>query len=56
MRHKPVWVSLVLLCLTAVLGVVRLSVKAADTLPGRYTDAEFWRMVTDFSEPGGDYQ
>src|SRR5262245_58911959 len=27
--------------------------KAADTLPTRYTDAEFWRMVTEFSEPGG---
>jgi hypothetical protein len=26
---------------------------AADTLPIRYSDAEFWRMITDFSEPGG---
>jgi len=25
-------------------------------LPGQYTDVEFWRMVTDFSEAGGDYQ
>ena len=56
MRPKPVGISLALICLTAVLGVARLSVKAADTLPGQYTDAEFWRMVTDFSEPGGDYQ
>jgi hypothetical protein len=39
-----------------VLGFSRLYVKAADTLPAKYTDAEFWRMVTDFSEPGGDYQ
>ena len=31
------------------------SLKAADTLPARYTDAEFWRMVTDFSEPGGAF-
>src|SRR5205814_8569003 len=31
------------------------SLKATDTLPGRYTDAEFWRMVTDFSEPGGAF-
>src|SRR2546423_12814666 len=29
--------------------------KAADTLPGRYTDAEFWRMINDFSEPGGAF-
>ena len=28
---------------------------AADTLPARLTDAEFWRMVTDFSEPGGAF-
>jgi hypothetical protein len=25
----------------------------ADTLPDRYSDAEFWRLVTDFSEPDG---
>ena len=56
MRPKLVRISLALICLPALLGVARLSVKAADTLPGRYTDAEFWRMVTDFSEAGGDYQ
>jgi len=31
------------------------SSKAADSLPNQYTDAEFWRMVTDFSEPGGAF-
>src|SRR5262245_8674867 len=31
------------------------SLKAADTLPARYTDAEFWRIITDFSEPGGEF-
>src|SRR5215467_3117277 len=56
MRPKRVRISLVLLCLAAVLGVARLSIKAADTLPAQYTDAEFWRMVTEFSEAGGDYQ
>ena len=56
MRPNPVRFSLALICLTAVLGVAQLYVKAADTLPGQYTDAEFWRMVTAFSEPGGDYQ
>jgi len=29
--------------------------KAADTLPSRYTDTEFWRIVTDFSETGGAF-
>ena len=56
MRPKLVRISLALTCLSALLGVTWLSVKAADTLPARYTDAEFWRMVTDFSEAGGDYQ
>src|SRR2546421_9138281 len=31
------------------------SAKAADTLPVRNTDAEFWRIVTDFSEPNGAF-
>jgi hypothetical protein len=52
MRPKPVGILLALSCLCAALIVGR----AADTLPGQYTDAEFWRMVTDFSEAGGDYQ
>src|SRR4051812_40999292 len=50
MRTKAVGILLALICLSAAL------VRAADTLPGQYTDAEFWRMVTDFSEAGGDYQ
>jgi len=56
MRTKPIRISLALICLTAVLGVAQLYVNAADTLPAQYTDSEFWRMVTDFSEAGGDYQ
>ena len=27
----------------------------ADTLPEQLTDAEFWRMVAEFSEPGGQF-
>jgi len=27
----------------------------ASTLPAQLTDQEFWRLVTDFSEPSGDY-
>ena len=56
MKPRRVGVSLALICFAAVLGVARPYVEAADTLPGQYTDAEFWRMVTDFSETGGDYQ
>src|SRR5436189_2271806 len=51
MRTKPVGILLAIICLWAGLGV-----KAADTLPAQYTDADFWRMVTEVSEPGGDYQ
>jgi hypothetical protein len=28
---------------------------AADTLPAALTDAAFWKMITDFSEPGGTF-
>ena len=29
--------------------------RPADTLPAQYTDAEFWKIVTEFSEPGGSF-
>src|ERR1041384_8091820 len=56
MRPKLKLLFIALISLTGVLGLARLHATAADTLPGQYTDAEFWRMVTDFSEVGGDYQ
>jgi hypothetical protein len=37
----------------AVVGTFLLAVQAADAIPSQYTDAEFWRMVNDFSEPDG---
>jgi hypothetical protein len=39
--------------------VLALSVvpsRAADTIPGELTDAAFWKMISDFSEPGGSFQ
>src|SRR5215813_1281382 len=30
--------------------------RAADTLPAQLSDAEFWQMVSSFSEPGGSFQ
>ena len=27
-----------------------------ETLPARLTDQEFWKMITDFSEPGGYFR
>ena len=38
-----------------ILSWAMVSSKAADTLPSRYTDAEFWRILTDFSEPNGAF-
>src|SRR5712671_3105619 len=29
--------------------------RAADTLPGSITDQAFWKMISDFSEPGGTF-
>jgi len=40
------------IALTAITAAMLI---AADTLPARISDAEFWRMVTEFSEPNGPY-
>ncbi len=36
--------------------VSRTPPAVADSLPSRLTDQEFWRLVTDFSEPGGYFR
>jgi len=41
--------------LVAVVLTTAAAPRAADTLPSQYTDAEFWKLVTDFSEPGGQF-
>jgi hypothetical protein len=43
------------LSLALALGVVLAAGLAADTLPGRVSDEEFWRMATDFSERAGTF-
>src|SRR5262245_35661905 len=30
-------------------------IRAADTLPQSLSDQAFWKLITDFSEPGGDF-
>jgi hypothetical protein len=30
--------------------------RAADTIPAELTDAAFWKLISDFSEPGGSFQ
>jgi hypothetical protein len=39
---------------TAVLALVLLA-SQAQNLPNQVSDTEFWRLFTEFSEPGGDY-
>jgi len=43
--------ALAALAFAALLLWLPLSPKAADTLPNSYSDAEFWRLITDLSEP-----
>jgi hypothetical protein len=48
--------TITLIALVAVVGLSSLSLHSADTLPAQYTDAEFWKLINDFSEPGGTFQ
>ncbi|HLQ77451.1 MAG TPA: hypothetical protein VK210_08855 [Terriglobia bacterium] len=56
-RRSGFYLSLLLLpvVLTAFLGFHPLQSEAADTLPAQLPDAEFWRLVTEFSEPNGAF-
>src|SRR5438034_5963844 len=38
-----------------VMAAIMLMGAPANTLPSQISDAEFWRMVTEFSEPTGIY-
>jgi hypothetical protein len=35
--------------------VIPFGLRAADTLPATVTDQAFWKMINDFSEPGGKF-
>ena len=41
--------------LTAAILLMTPVFRAADTLPRSLSDQEFWKLITDFSEPGGDF-
>ena len=49
-------VSVAILVLSGIAGFSAFRLRAADTVPAQYTDAEFWRFINDFSEPGGTFQ
>jgi hypothetical protein len=40
----------------AAMCTLALVAAPADTLPAQLGDAEYWKMITDFSEPGGSFQ
>jgi hypothetical protein len=40
----------------ALLGLIVLPSPAADTLPATLSDTAYWKMISDYSEPGGYFQ
>src|SRR5262245_15718083 len=56
-RHTLIlWLSLLVVAAITLPRPMLQLFGAADTLPSRYTDEEFWRLISDFSEPNGVYQ
>src|SRR5262245_57360183 len=49
--RRTVWIFLL-----PALFVLAAIVSAAETLPSQLSDAEYWKMINDFSEPAGYYQ
>jgi hypothetical protein len=52
---RPVSILTFLLILSGIVLFTGVS-RPADTLPPQLSDAEFWKMITDFSEAAGYYQ
>jgi hypothetical protein len=56
-RSRPLFVAAaVSLALFAAVLIAPLGHGAVDTLPNRLSDRAFWRMIEDFSEPGGVFR
>jgi hypothetical protein len=55
MRKGGYIIGIILVVAAALLAGVAAPQRAPDTLPAQYTDAEFWKLVTDFSERGGAF-
>jgi hypothetical protein len=47
-------IRLFAVCLITAL-LINPVLRAADTLPGSVSDQEYWKMISDFSEPGGTF-
>jgi len=42
--------------IAVLLAFTVIASRAADTIPAQLTDAAYWKMISDFSEPGGSFQ
>src|SRR5262249_23806834 len=51
-----VWIAGPVILAAAVFGIVLSSPGRAWTVPERLTDQEFWKLITDSSEPGGYFR
>src|SRR5271168_3355384 len=40
----------------ALFGLFVFASRAAETLPSQLSDADYWKMISDFSEPNGYFQ
>src|SRR5213592_1190087 len=52
MKWKPILVALWF----GLLALVAMPSRALDTIPAQLADTAFWKMISDFSEPGGSFQ
>lgn len=57
-RRAPAWagIALALGLAAAVAASVAWHPSAAEALPSRLSDAEFWQLIADFSEPNGAFR
>jgi len=42
--------------MAGLLALAVLPSHAADTIPSQLADADYWKMISEFSEPGGSFQ
>ena len=57
-RRAPAWAGIVLALglAAAVAASVAWNPSAAEALPSRLSDAEFWQLIADFSKPNGAFR
>src|SRR4051794_3181450 len=56
MRQKTHLSTLAAALVVLVFSSTVLTPRAAETLPAQLSDAEYWKLVSEFSEPSGYFQ